>query len=143
MPYSKKELAPASINRSSTAFKAALNLAATSDERIVNHRAWQKGLATIPDAAEARNVIVADGDILKIIDGAYQVGAEFGLLVELGAVTGARPSQLGRVEVQDVQDNRTDPRIMMPSSRKGRGNKILRHPVPIPASLAKRLQQLA
>ena len=140
----EKGLAPASINRSSTAFKAALNLAATLDERIVNHRAWQKGLATIPDAAEARNVIVADGDILKIIDGAYQVGAEFGLLVELGAVTGARPSQLGRVEVQDVQDNRTDPRIMMPSSRKGRGNKkILRQPVPIPASLAKRLQQLA
>lgn len=140
----RKGLAPASINRSSTAFKAALNLAATLDERIVNHRAWQKGLATIPDAAEARNVIVADGDILKIIDGAYQVGAEFGLLVELGAVTGARPSQLGRVEVQDVQDNRTDPRIMMPSSRKGRGNKkILRQPVPIPASLAKRLQQLA
>ena len=138
-----KGLAPASINRSSAAFKAALNLAATLDERIVNKRAWEKGLATIPDAVEARNVVVAEGDILKIIDGAYQVGAEFGLLVEVDAVTGARPSQLGRLEVQDVQNNRDDPRLMMPSSRKGRGKKkILRHPVPIPRSLALRLRQM-
>ena len=80
-----KGLAPASINRSSAAFKAALNLAAALDERIVNHRAWEKGLATIPDAVEARNVIVAERDILKIIDGAYEVSAEFGLLVEVDA----------------------------------------------------------
>ena len=129
---------------SSAAFKAALNLAATLDERIINHRAWEKGLASIPDAAAARNVIVAERDILKIIDGAYKVGAEFGLLVELDAVTGARPSQLARLEVRDLQGNRTDPRVMMPSSRKGRGKKnILRHPVPIPPSLAKRLHEVA
>ena len=139
-----KGLAPASVNRSSAAFKAALTLAATLDERIVNQRPGRKGLATIPDAAEARNVVVAESDILKIIDGAYHVGAEFGLLVELDAVTGARPSQLGRLEIRDVQDNRDDPRIMMPSSRKGRGKKkILRHPVPIPRSLAQRLRQMA
>ena len=129
-----KGLGPASINRISAAFKAALNLAATLDERIVNHRAWEKGLASIPDAVEARNVIVSERDILKIIDGAYEVGAEFGLMVEIAAVTGARPSQLSRLEVRDLQGNRTDPRLMMPSSRKGRGKKkILRHPVPIPA----------
>ena len=65
-------------------------------------------------------------------------------MVEVGAVTGARPSQLGRLEVRDLQGNRTDPRLMMPSSRKGRGKKkILRHPVPIPPSLAQRLHQVA
>ena len=139
-----KGLAPASTNRSSSAFKAALNLAASMDERIVNRRAWEKGLATIPDAAEARNIILADSDVPRIIHGAYEVGEEFGLLVEVDAVTGARPSQLGRLEVRDLQDDRIDPRLMMPSSRKGRGKKnILRHPVPIPANLARRLRQVA
>ena len=139
-----KGLAPSSANRSSSAFKAALNLAASMDERIVNHRAWEKGLASISDAAEARNVILLDRDVPGIIRGAYEVGQEFGLLVEVDAVTGARPSQLGRLEVRDLQDDRTDPRLMMPSSRKGRGKKkILRHPVPIPATLAQRLRQVA
>ena len=139
-----KGLAPASTNRSSSAFKAALNLAASMDERIVNRRAWEKGLATIPDAAEARNIILADSDVPRIIHGAYEVGEEFGLLVEVNAVTGARPSQLGRLEVRDLQDDRIEPRLMMPSSRKGRGKKkILRHPVPIPANLARRLRQVA
>jgi integrase len=63
------------------------------------------------------------------------------LLVEVAAVTGARMSQLARLEVQDLQDGRTDPRLMMPSSRKGRGKKkIARRPVPIPAGLATKLR---
>jgi integrase len=61
--------------------------------------------------------------------------------VEVAAVTGARVSQLSRLEVQDLQDGRTDPRLMMPSSRKGRGKKkIMRRPVPIPAGLAAKLR---
>ena len=46
-------LAPASINRSCAAFKAALNLVASLDDRVINRSAWEKGLAVIPDAAEA------------------------------------------------------------------------------------------
>jgi hypothetical protein len=43
--------------------------------------------------------------------------------------------------VTDVQGNRADPRLMMPSSRKGRGHKkVTRRPVPIPESLAARLR---
>jgi hypothetical protein len=43
-----------------------------------------------------------------------------------------------------VQGDRADPRLMMPSSRKGRGEKkITRRPVPIPESLAMRLRQVA
>jgi hypothetical protein len=51
-----KRLAPASVNRTAAAFKAALNLAADNDERIASRQAWDLGLATIPDAEESRNV---------------------------------------------------------------------------------------
>jgi hypothetical protein len=45
-----KTLAAASVNRTTTGLKAALNLAAEQDEQITNRRAWETGLATIPDA---------------------------------------------------------------------------------------------
>jgi integrase len=140
----KRGLSPASINRSASAFKAALNLAADTDERIVNQRAWKKGLARIPDATAARNVVLSELEVRAIIDGAYLVSDEFGLLVEVAAVTGARVSQLARLEVGDLQASRDDPRLMIPSSRKGSGQKrILRRPVPIPSDLAARLQRVA
>jgi integrase len=137
----RKGLSPAAINRANTCFKACLNLAADQDERITNHRAWGKGLAGIPDAVASRNVILAEATVRQIVDSAYRhVGTEFGLLVELAAVTGARVSQLGRLEVQDAQGNRSDSRLMMPSSRKGKGQKkVTRRPVPIPENLAARL----
>ena len=53
-------------------------------------------------------------------------------------------SQLARLEVRDLQGDRADPRLMMPSSRKGRGRKrIDRRPVPITTILARRLQEAA
>jgi integrase len=137
----RKELSPAAINRANSCFKACLNLAADQDERINNHRAWEKGLSSIPDAVEPRNVILAETTVRKIVDSAYRnVGVEFGLLTEVAAVTGARVSQLARLEAQDVQGDRKDPRLMMPSSRKGRGQKkVTRRPVQISANLADRL----
>jgi hypothetical protein len=40
-----------------------------------------------------------------------------------------------------LQDDRVDARLMMPSSRKGRGKKMsVRRPIPIPTSLAQRLR---
>jgi integrase len=137
---SKADLTPAAINRSNSIFKAALNHAAAHDERIGNARAWEHALASIPDAVESRNVILDEEAIRAIIAGAYQVGAEFGLLVEVAGVTGARVSQLARLEVRDLQAARADPRLMLPSSKKGRGQKKITHrPVPIPPSLAIRL----
>jgi integrase len=98
-------------------------------------------LASIPDATESRNVILTEPVIYDIIAAAKTIGIEFALLVELAAVTGARVSQLARLEVQDVQGDRADPRLMMPSSRKGRGQKkIMRRPVPIPENLVERLR---
>jgi integrase len=138
----KRKLTPATVNRSGGAFKAALNFAADRDERIVNRGSWEKGLASIPDATESRNVILSERVIYDIIAAANKIGDEFGLLVTVAAVTGARVSQLTRLEVRDVQGDRADPRLMMPSSRKGRGQKkIMRRPVPIPESLVERLRR--
>ena len=135
-----KELAPATINRTANSLKAALNLAADHDERITSRRAWQVGLASLRGAEETRNVILADAVIRTIINAAYEESAELGLLVEVAAVTGARTSQIARLDVQDLQDGRIDPRLMMPRSRKGREKKITRRPVPIPPSLAAKLR---
>ena len=135
-----KELAPATINRTANSLKAALNLAADHDERITTRRAWQVGLASLRGAEETRNVILADDLIRTIINAAYEENTELGLLVEVAAVTGARTSQIAKLDVQDLQDGRIDPRLMMPRSRKGREKKITRRPVPIPPSLAAKLR---
>jgi len=75
---------------------------------------------------------------------AYEQGTPFGLLVEAAVVTGARYSQLARLLVQDLLADPAAPRLMMPSSMKGKGQKrITRRPVPITAGLAARLQQAA
>jgi integrase len=148
-----QRMTPAGVNRTANALRAALNLAADTDERISSREAWKAGLKAIPDAGKARNVVLPENEVRAIIAGAYRESEEFGLLVELAAVTGARPSQLARLQGEDVQGSSIDlkvgtdssakkrqPRLMMPSSRKGRGVKKITHrPVPIPESVAKRL----
>lgn len=137
-------LAPSSVNRTCTAWKAALNLAAAHDERIVNSRAWETGLATIPDAEQSRNVILSDATVRGIIAAARAQSAEFGVLIEVAAVTGARVSQLARIEVQDLQADGDAPRLLMPTSKKGKGQKVVqRRPVPLPAGLALKLRALS
>jgi integrase len=138
----KKGLTPSTVNRTCAAFQAALELAAAQDPRITNQNAWRQGLAALPDAEQSRNVIIPEDAILGIISAAYAVSREFGMLVEVAAVTGARVSQLARLEVGDLQCDRSDPRLMMPSARKGRGRKrIERRPVPIPTNMAIVLNQ--
>ena len=138
-----KVLAPATVNRTANALRAALNLVADNDETITR-QAWEIGLKSIEDAEESRNVILPEADVRAIIAKAIEQSAEFEMLVETLAITGARVSQAARLEVQDLQDGRDDLRLIMPSSRKGRGQKkIARRPVPIPASLAMKLRQLA
>src|SRR6516165_5670399 len=83
-------------------------------------RRWRDGLA--------EHLAAAEGD-------------EFQLLVETLAVTGAGNGQAARLQVRDLQDRRAEPRLMMPVSRKGRGEKQISHrPVPIPSSLAAKLR---
>ena len=139
------KLSPATINRTCTVFKAVLNhIAADPDQHIGNKQAWEGGLESLRDAERSRNVILVDTVVRQIIDEAYNHSAEFGLLVEIAAVTGARYGQLGRLAVADLQADGAEPRLMMPSSRKGKKGvtKASDHPAPIPVELAKRLQAL-
>jgi integrase len=137
----RKGLAPASADRTARALKAALTLAATDDQRITNNVAWRIGLARLPDAESSRNVILADRAVRDLVTAAYEAGSDFGLLIETLAVTGARFSQTARLEVRDLQDQGGAPRLLMPSSKKGRRRRIERRPVPITSSLYAALQQ--
>jgi integrase len=136
----KAKMTAASLVRTIAALKAALNLAAATDERITNRDAWRIGLAAIPGSGKSRNVILEEKHVRAIVAGAYELNQEFGEFIEVLAVTGARPSQAARLEGDDVQLG-IKPRLMMPASRKGRGTKKATHcPVPITEALAARLK---
>ena len=136
----KRGIAPPSVSRACKSFKAALNLAASHDPRIINANAWRTGLAGLPDAERARNVILSEANVRALVAAAWDLDSDLGLLVECAAVTGARMSQLARLDVGDLMDG-TAPWLSMPSSKKGRGQKKVTHyPVPIPVSLATRLR---
>jgi integrase len=139
-----EKLSPATANRICTALKAALNLAADHDERITSRRAWSVGLKAIAGAEQANNVILAEEKIRKIVAKAYADSAEFGLLVEVLAVTGARINEAARLKVEDLQDAPGKPYLIMPRSHKGKGEKKIKdRPVPIRESLAEELRRIA
>jgi integrase len=140
-----RKLAPASVNRTRTCLRAALELAAAHDPRISNQRAFKIGLAGLPDSQRARNVVLADDDVRRIVECAYVHDRQFGLLIEVLATTGARLSQAARLEIGDLQADRPDPRLMMPRSAKGkvRTKKHERVAVAIPSALARVLVQAA
>ncbi|RAU20153.1 hypothetical protein CU669_19890 [Paramagnetospirillum kuznetsovii] len=137
------ELMPATVNRLSTIFKAALNLAIELDEgkTITSRLAWESGLKALPGAETSRNVILPIPVVGRLIEAAYGQSHSFGLFVEASAMTGARPVQLARLVVADLQDDRPEPRLMMPSTKKGRGTKVIKCTgIAIPVDLAKRLR---
>src|SRR5215472_7273526 len=140
-----KGLAAGTVNRTKTGLRASLELAAAHDPRITNHRAWKVGLAALPDAHRARNVILDDATVRCIVAAAYDHDRALGLMVEVAAVTGARLSQLARLEVADLQADGPEPRLLMPLSAKGRtrNKRHERRPVPITAALASMLKQEA
>lgn len=132
-------LQPASVNRVTTILKAVLNHAANLDDQLTNRRAWEIGLATLVGAEQARNVILPETKVRDIVASARRVGPELGLLIEVAAVTGARISQLVRLEVQDLVPG-IAPRLNVPVSKKGKGQKAVPSAaVPIGNDLAARL----
>jgi integrase len=140
-----KGLAPGTVNRTKTGLRAALELAAAHDPRTTNPRAWKVGLAALPDAHRARNVILDDATVRRVVAAAYDHDRALGLMVEVAAVTGARLSQLARLEVADLQADGPEPRLLMPLSAKGRARnkRHERRPVPITGALASVLKQEA
>jgi integrase len=127
---------------------AALEQAAQHDKRIQNRDAWETGLALLPDAQEARNVVLSDEKVREFVAGAYGLDHKFGLLADTLAITGARPSQAVRLRVEDLHDHPVRPKLMMPKSAKGgsrnRSVKKTEHfSVPITVQLATRLKAAA
>ena len=114
-------MAPSTINRLCRCLCAALEQAAQHDERIQNRDAWEIGLAGLPNAQEARNVIISDDKVREFVAAAYALDHQFGLLTDTLAVTGARPSQAVRLRVEDLHDHPVRPKLMMPKSAKGGG----------------------
>ena len=117
------KLARATVNRACRCLCAALELARQHDERIQNRQAWEVGLAGLPDAQEARNVILSDDKVREFVSAAYALDDKFGLLTDVLAITGARPSQVVRLTVEDLHDHQVRPKLMMPKSGKG-GSKL-------------------
>ena len=138
----KEKMEPSSVNRTRSGLRAALELAATLDHRITNRHVFRLGLRGLPGSNKARRIVLPDTDVLRIVKAAYEVDRSFGLLVEVLAVTGARLSQAARLTCADLQADRPDPRLMMPSSFKGREQKKITHrPVPITPALAAALKK--
>ncbi len=132
------------VNRTFKSFKAALNLAAAHDLRITNARFGGSPWRACPTRTPLAMSDCPSRTCAPSSAAAYAVDPALGLWVEVAATTGARPSQIARLDVADLQDERVDPRLMMPSSLKGKGRKrITRVPVPIPASLAAKLRRAA
>jgi integrase len=120
--------------------KAALTLAAKRDHRITNQATWRDGLSGLAENFESRNPSrLSDAEVQAVVGAAYAIDPAFGLYAEVAAVTGGRPSQIARLLVGDLLLNGDGPRLMLPSSRKGRGRKVSRKPVPIGLSLADKL----
>jgi integrase len=141
-------MAPPTINRLCRCLCAALEQAAQSDKRIQNRDAWETGLAGLPNAQEARNVVLSDDKVLAFVAAAYALDNQLGLLTDTLAITGARPSQAVRLRVEDLHDHPLRPKLMMPKSAKGGGRnrsakKIERYSVPITRALALRLKAAA
>ena len=138
-------MAPATINRLGRCLCAALSLAALHDDRVKNRDAWEIGLADLPDAQEARNVVLSDDQVHEFVAAAYVLNNQFGLLTDTLAITGARPSQVVRLRVEDLQAHPVRPKLMMPKSAKGGGRnrsvkRTERYSVPITAALSRKLR---
>ena len=141
-------MAPSTINRLCGCLRAALNLAARHDKRIQNREAWEVGLVNLPDAQQARNVILSDDKVREFVAAAYAVDDSFGLFTNTLAITGARPSQARRLRVEDLHDHPVRPKLMMSKAAKGGSRKRVekkqqRYSVPITTELAAKLKAAA
>ena len=125
--------APATVVRILKSAKASLNLATNLDPRIRDRSPWQVGLSGLPDADAPIDKVLSDADVLRLVAASYALDPPFGLVVDVLASTGTRTSQACRLLVADLQADRADPRLMMPSLAQGRRPPhIVRKPVPIP-----------
>lgn len=128
---------PATFNRTKMALRAALGFAASLDTRITNERSFRVGLKRLKEGSTARRAVMSDAEVLRIVAEAQAEGAAFALFVEGLAQTGARTSQLARINCSDLRGNNT---LMVPASFKGNEQKQqVSRPVPIDETFALKL----
>jgi integrase len=145
----RKGLKAGTVNRERNCLRAALTLAADRDHRITNTRVWQRDLKALACATVARNIILPDAAVTRLIGCCYNISRPLGLLAEVCAQTMCRPSMAARLDVADLDmSDRTAPTLWVPRSAKGntrvRATKSQeRVPVPISESLAALLKEEA
>ena len=144
----KRGLLPSSADRIAKSMKAALNLAASNDPRITNEKTWKEGLKNLTDddggsGDGSNNIILPIAVVAATVKASYKANGQLGLVIDVLASTGTRESQMWRIKVRDFIDDPVAPRVMMPSSKKGRGRKIGYQPLPISHSLAAALRRQA
>jgi integrase len=141
---SKAPLAPATLARLLNDLRAALSAAARKARAPADLLATIRDGLRAPekhDRARAKQVL-PDADVRKVIAAAAAHDADFGALVMVLAATGARLDQVSRITVADFQAAAR--RVMVPVSRKGRGEKQVSHlAVPLPDDVIARLSPLA
>jgi integrase len=135
---------PATLQRTLKPFKAALNNAAKRDRLIAaNAQAWKVGLEVLNARAQSRKgADLTDAQVLARVAAAYAESQELGVFADVAAQTGARPSQLQRIEVSGLRDDR----LVIPSSFKGKNGRMKPlefRAILITPALAARLRQAA
>ncbi len=118
-----------SVQRVVNDLKAALNAAFEAHRQMLPHDlpvTIKYGLKVdTPDVliAVARdNQILSDDQVRRIVAAAIAIDPDFGRLVVLLAATGARFSQIARMQVGDVQAEQR--RLLVPQSYKGRKRQL-------------------
>lgn len=129
-------LEPSSINRLLNDLRAALNAAALKHRRGLPAHIFQEisvGTKAIEATSNARRQLLTDEQIRDAIKAAFEVddSGDFGRLVLVLATTGARHSQVSRLNIVDLQPALG--RVMVPGSRKGRSRRE-KPPVAVPLS---------
>ena len=140
---SKTPLTAATVARLFNDLRAALTAAASKRKLSSLVQATIKeGLKAPKIAKRARDLqLLEPSDIRKIIDIASTLDADFGHMVLLMAVTGARMDQLSRCTVASLQVQKQ--RLMVPRSMKGRGEKEIPNvAIPLPAEALAKLTPL-
>lgn len=137
----EKAITPATFNRLANDLRAALNAAIQRYRREMPASLpleVKVGLRAMPTTSIGRKQILTDQQVAALIDAAYTVDEDFGHLVLIYAVTGARHAQVRKLTVGDVQVDRL--RVMMPGAKKGRSRKP-KPPaaIPLSADVIKRL----
>jgi integrase len=136
-------LKAATAKRTLKAARAMLNAAADHDPKRITERPWRVAFAKLIDDYEPIDRVQPDSVVLALVAEAYAHDEAFGTFIQTAAETAARASQIARLLVADLQVDRLQPKLLMPSSRKGKNRKVTRRPIPISLDLAGKLERSA